>query len=247
VARCFRRFQKSKWKLNRSALLLAAALPQIALILAQPAGAQVANTNAQQPIETVTVIGTTPIPGIGIDIDKIAGNVQTVTASDLTREGSASATSALNDQLGSVSINDNLDDPFQPDILFRGFEASPVLGTPEGLAVYQNGVRINEAFGDSLNWDLITDMAVDRITVVSANPVYGLNALGGAVIVSMKNGFTSDGSEIEASVGSWGQRASRRNMAAATGRSDSTSPGDCCRKPAGASSPPIRSNSSMRI
>jgi iron complex outermembrane receptor protein len=187
--------------------MLAAALPQIALILAQPAIAQVASTSAQQPIETVTVIGTTPIPGIGIDIDKIAGNVQTVTASDLTREGSASATSALNDQLGSVSINDNLDDPFQPDILFRGFEASPVLGTPEGLAVYQNGVRINEAFGDSLNWDLIADMAVDRITVVSANPVYGLNALGGAVIVSMKNGFTSDGSEIEASVGSWGQRS----------------------------------------
>jgi len=187
--------------------MLVAALPQIALILAQPAIAQVASTSAQQPIETVTVIGTTPIPGIGIDIDKIAGNVQTVTASDLTREGSASATSALNDQLGSVSINDNLDDPFQPDILFRGFEASPVLGTPEGLAVYQNGVRINEAFGDSLNWDLITDMAVDRITVVSANPVYGLNALGGAVIVSMKNGFTSDGSEIEASGGSWGQRS----------------------------------------
>ncbi|MGD0866289.1 MAG: TonB-dependent receptor [Rhizomicrobium sp.] len=207
VARCFRRFKKSKWKLNRSAPMLAAALPQIALILAQPAIAQVASTSAQQPIETVTVIGTTPIPGIGIDIDKIAGNVQTVTASDLTREGSASATSALNDQLGSVSINDNLDDPFQPDILFRGFEASPVLGTPEGLAVYQNGVRINEAFGDSLNWDLIADMAVDRITVVSANPVYGLNALGGAVIVSMKNGFTSDGSEIEASVGSWGQRS----------------------------------------
>ena len=187
--------------------MLVAALPQIALILAQPAIAQVASTSAQQPIETVTVIGTTPIPGICIDIDKIAGNVQTVTASDLTREGSASATSALNDQLGSVSINDNLDDPFQPDILFRGFEASPVLGTPEGLAVYQNGVRINEAFGDSLNWDLITDMAVDRITVVSANPVYGLNALGGAVIVSMKNGFTSDGSEIEASGGSWGQRS----------------------------------------
>jgi len=180
---------------------------QLALLVAQPAGAQVGNPSAQQAIETVTVIGTTPLPGTGIDIDKIAGNVQTVTAADITREGSASASSALNDQLGSVNINDNLDDPFQPDILFRGFEASPVLGTPEGLAVYQNGVRINEAFGDSLNWDLITDMAVDRITVVSANPVFGLNALGGAVIVSMKNGFTADGSEIEASGGSWGQRS----------------------------------------
>lgn len=170
---------------------------------ATAANAQVAS---QSSIETVTVIGTTPLPGTGIDIDKVPGNVQTVTAADLTREGSASATAALNDELGSININDNLDDPFQPDILFRGFEASPVLGTPEGLAVYQNGVRINEAFGDALNWDLITDIAVDRVTVVSANPVYGLNALGGAVIVNMKNGFTADGGEIEGSGGSWGQR-----------------------------------------
>jgi iron complex outermembrane receptor protein len=171
--------------------------------LATAATAQVAN---QASIETVTVVGTTPLPGTGIDIDKVPGNVQTVTAADLTYEGSASATSALNDELGSININDNLDDPFQPDILFRGFEASPVLGTPEGLAVYQNGVRINEAFGDALNWDLIADIAVDRVTVVSANPVYGLNALGGAIIVNMKDGFTTDGGEIEGSGGSWGQR-----------------------------------------
>jgi iron complex outermembrane receptor protein len=176
----------------------------LALVAAQPAIAQV---SPSQPIETVTVIGTTPLTGVGIDIDKIPGNVVTITGEDLTREGSASTISALNDDVGSVNINDDLDDPFQPDILFRGFEASPVLGTPEGLAVYQNGVRINEAFGDSLNWDLITDIAVDRITVVSSNPVYGLNALGGAVVVNMKNGFTFDGDNVEVSGGSWGQRS----------------------------------------
>jgi hypothetical protein len=31
-----------------------------------------------------------------------------------------------------VNINDNLDDPFQPDPLYRGFEASPAHGTPQG-------------------------------------------------------------------------------------------------------------------
>ncbi len=50
--------------------------------------------------------------------------------------------------------------PFQPDFYFRGFDASPVSGTPQGLAVYQNGVRINEAFGDTVNWDLIPTSAV---------------------------------------------------------------------------------------
>ena len=157
-------------------------------------------------METVVVTATTPVPGSGIDADKLPYSVQTLDAADMTREGTASLTTALNDELGSVNINDDLDDPFQPDILYRGFEASPVLGTPEGLAIYQNGVRINEAFGDSLNWDLITPNAIDRVTVVSANPVYGLNALGGAVVINMKNGFDYEGSQLELSGGSWGQR-----------------------------------------
>ena len=161
---------------------------------------------ATNTVQAVTVVAPTPMPGVGVDVDKLPNSIQTLGASSLTREGSASVISALNDQLGSVSINDDLDDPFQPDILFRGFEASPVLGTPEGLAVYQNGVRVNEAFGDDLNWDLFPDVAVDRVTVVSSNPVYGLNALGGAVVIDMKNGFTYQGGEVELSGGSWGQR-----------------------------------------
>lgn len=176
----------------------------VAAVALIPASA-FAQTGAPAP-ETVTVIATSPLPGTGIDVDKLPNVTQTVTGADLQREGIANATGTLNEQLGDVSINDNLDDPFQPDILFRGFEASPVLGTPAGLAVYQNGVRINEGFGDTLNWDFVPDTAVDRIDVVSANPVYGLNALGGAVIVTMKNGFSFDGVQADASGGSWGQR-----------------------------------------
>ncbi|HEY3638171.1 MAG TPA: TonB-dependent receptor [Rhizomicrobium sp.] len=174
-----------------------------------PATAQTATAlpTSSQAVETVVVTGTTPVPGSGIDADKLPYNIQTLNADDMIREGSASVITALNDQLGSVNINDNLDDPFQPNILYRGFEASPVLGTPDGLAVYQNGVRINEAFGDSLNWDLIPPDAIDRVTIVSSNPVYGLNALGGAVVVNMKNGFNHDAAEAELSGGSWIQRS----------------------------------------
>jgi iron complex outermembrane recepter protein len=168
--------------------------------------AHAASATEPPPPEQVTIIATTPLPGTGIDVDKLPSNIQTISAIDLTRDGAASVTTALNSQLGSVSINDDLDDPFQPDILFRGFKASPALGTPEGLAVYQNGVRINEAFGDTLNWDLFPDVAIDRVDIVGSNPVYGLNALGGAVVVNMKNGFTYHGAEAELSGGSWGQR-----------------------------------------
>ena len=153
------------------------------------------------------VVTATAIPGTTIDIDKIPGNVQILTSADLSREGSASLTGALNSNLSSININDDLDDPFQPDILYRGFEASPVLGTPQGLAVYQNGVRINEAFGDTVNWDLFPDIAINQVELVSSSPVYGLNALGGAISVTMKNGFTYQGTDVELSGGSYGNRA----------------------------------------
>ncbi len=164
-------------------------------------------------VSPVTVIGASPLPGAHLDIAKAPYDVQTLTDGDLRRSGAVTAGGALEARLGSVSLNDNLDSPFQPDILYRGFEASPVLGTPQGLAVYQNGVRINEAFGDGVNWDLIPDPAIARIDVVGANPVYGLNALGGAVVVTMKTGFDDPGREVEAEVGAFGRRSASLTLA----------------------------------
>jgi iron complex outermembrane recepter protein len=157
-------------------------------------------------LEEVVVVGVTPVPGFKVDKDKIPGNVQTLNSSDLTRNGAANVLGALDEQLSSVNFNDTLADPFQPEVLVRGFEASPVLGTPQGMAVYQNGVRINEAFGDTVNWDLIPDIAIDRIDVLSATSVFGLNALGGAMSVTMKNGFTYQGFDSTLSGGSFNQR-----------------------------------------
>lgn len=175
-------------------------------------------TAPQNPLDVVVVIATTPLPGATIDADKVPSNVETVRASDLRRDGTPSLTGALNEQLGSVNINDTLADPFQPDIVYRGFEASPVLGTPEGLAVYQNGVRINEAFGDAVNWDLIPDIAISRLDILSANPLYGLNALGGAASITMKDGFNYNGGEVELSGGSFKQRTGTAEFGAHNGQ-----------------------------
>jgi iron complex outermembrane receptor protein len=92
------------------------------------------------------------------------------------------------------------------DLRYRGFAASPLAGTPQGLAVYLNGIRVNEAFGDTVNWDLIPTNAIDRVDFWTNNPVFGLNALGGAVNIQMKNGFTYQGFEAEAQAGSYGRR-----------------------------------------
>ncbi|HEY8163781.1 MAG TPA: Plug domain-containing protein, partial [Methylocystis sp.] len=120
---------------------------------------------------------------------------------------------ALQRQVPGVIINDVAGNPYQPEIDFRGFVASPISGTPQGLAVYQNGIRVNEAWGDSVNWDLIPNVAIDRLTVVTGNPLFGLNALGGAVTLDMKNGFTYQGFEFDGRVGSFARRREQCNTA----------------------------------
>ena len=200
--------------MNRTLLVAVGAVHLLAVTLAHAADSDEDSTG----LATVTIIGTTPVPGAGIDADKIPSNVESVRASDLARGGTASLARALNEQLGSININDTLADPFQPDIFYRGFDASPVLGTPQGLAVYQNGVRINEAFGDAVNWDLIPDIAINQVDIVSANPVYGLNALGGAATITMKDGFNYQGGEVELSGGSFKQHSGTAQFGANNGQ-----------------------------
>lgn len=151
----------------------------------------------------VVIVATSPIPGTAIDASKVPGNIQTLRSQDIARTGQPSLLGAINTQLSSVNVNEDLDDPFQPDILYHGFEASPVVGVSSGLAVYQNGVRVNEPFGDVVNWDLIPDIAIDRLDIIDSNPVYGLNALGGALSVTMKNGFSFTGADADYTFGSF--------------------------------------------
>jgi len=143
-------------------------------------------------------------PG-AVELEKIPYNVQTVPASAFEYSKSPDLLQSLVQALPGVSLGDQTGNQFQLDINYRGFTASPVIGTPQGLAVYQNGVRINEVFGDVVNWDLIPQNAINRLTLVPSNPVYGLNAIGGALSLAMKNGFTYHGVEGEVSGGSYGR------------------------------------------
>ena len=188
-------------------------------VAAPPARADAPGAGATDaPLGGILVLAPTPLPGTALDVARIPGVVQTLVASDIAATGTATLSGALDARLSSVSITDTLDDQFQPDLYYRGFAASPVLGTAQGLAVYQNGVRINEAFGDTVNWDLVPDLAVARVDVVSANPLYGLNALGGAVAITMKNGFDAPGGSAEARGGAFNQRAATLQYGANDGR-----------------------------
>ena len=152
----------------------------------------------------IQVISTSPLGG-SIDRDKVPALVQSITAEDISRSYSQNVTETLFQYLPGVSTSDQQGNSFQTDIRYRGFVASPVPGQPQGLAVYMNGMRINEAFGDTVNFDFIPSNAVARADVQSNNPVFGLNALGGAINFQMKNGFTYHGFEGEFLLGSYGR------------------------------------------
>ena len=95
---------------------------------------------------------------------------------------------------------------FQPDLSFRGFTASPLLGTPQGLSVFQDGVRINEAFADVVHWDLLPQNAIASMQLLpGSNPIFGFNTLGGALALNMKDGFRYGGAGVEAYAGSFGR------------------------------------------
>jgi iron complex outermembrane receptor protein len=175
-------------------------------LLIIPGFAQTAGPPATLP--ELDVISPTPVSGgsaTGLDRDKVPAFLSTVTSQQFEEKKSPAVADAITANVpGAIAISVDGSD-LSPDIYFRGFDTSRISGTAQGLAVYQNGVRINEAFGDSTNLDLIPPIAIDRLDVYTNNPIFGLNALGGAFNFTMKNGFTYQGGEAQIYGGSYGR------------------------------------------
>ncbi|HTR00208.1 MAG TPA: TonB-dependent receptor [Candidatus Acidoferrum sp.] len=163
-------------------------------------------SRAQAPQPELIIV--TPVPGQTVDKDTIAANVQSASSTDLERSHADDLAAFMRRELGSVHVNDTQNNPFQPDINFRGFTASPLLGTAQGLSVYMDGVRLNQPFGDVVSWDLIPRNAIANMALMpGSNPLFGLNTLGGALNVQTKDGVTAPGTSVEATVGEYGRRA----------------------------------------
>ncbi len=160
----------------------------------------------EQRLKEVEVVGTSPLPGIGIEEDKLPYDVQSVNAETLYRSQSLNLTDFMSRNLSGVNINEVQGSPFQADITYRGFRLSGILGSPQGLSVYLDGVRVNEPFGDVINWDMIPEAAINNVTLVpGSNPIYGLNTLGGALAFTTKSGLTAPGTEVKLQAGSFGR------------------------------------------
>jgi outer membrane receptor protein involved in Fe transport len=190
--------------------MLGAALLLPAMVCAQKPedGAQ----EAQTVTPTVEVVAPrlrmiTPLPGVVIDRETASTSVQSVEEKQIEASRSASVTEVLNTRAQSVTVNDYTGNPFRQDVNYRGFSASPLIGTPQGLSVYLDGVRVNEAFGEVVNWDLIPLNAVQRMDIIpGSNPLFGLNTLGGALAISTKSGFSAPRATATVLGGSWNRQ-----------------------------------------
>jgi len=173
--------------------------------------AQLACAQAAEPVTElapVVIVGVTPLPGLGVPKDQVAAPVQTANAASLARSQAADLSSFMNRRLGSVYLNEVQGNPFQPDVNFRGYTASPLLGTQQGLSVYLDGMRLNQPFGDVVSWDLVPKSAIDTITLMpGSNPLFGLNTLGGALSVQTKDGLGHPGTSVQLTLGAHQRRA----------------------------------------
>jgi outer membrane receptor protein involved in Fe transport len=170
------------------------------------AQAELAAPPEQPTLQRVEIIGTTPLAGSGVARDRVPSNVQTAGDQRLQQAQSLNLPDFLSSQLPSVNVNEMQGNPYLVELNYRGFSASPLLGTPQGLSVFQDGVRINEPFGDVVNWDLIPKSALARLTLLpGSNPLFGLNTLGGALSLETKSGDTHPGTELELMGGSFGR------------------------------------------
>ncbi|MGI4848814.1 MAG: TonB-dependent receptor [Janthinobacterium lividum] len=204
-----------------SLLLASAALGTRAGGLADSGADAVASAEGRDTLPAVSAIAATPLPGFDIPLRDVPANVQTIGPGNQQGPQHTGMGDYLEQNFTGINLNAAQGNPYQPDISFRGFTASPLLGLPQGLSVFQDGVRINEPFGDAVNWDLLPSSAIASMLLMpGSNPLYGLNTLGGALALATKDGISHPGSSVQVSGGSFGRRASEFETGGQSGTLD---------------------------
>jgi iron complex outermembrane recepter protein len=160
-----------------------------------------------QTLSAIEIVSTTPTQGNGFERRRVPSAIQSIRAKEMQNSGVSNLTQYLNQQIAGLHLNFASGNPLQPDLNYRGFTASPVLGLPQGLAIFQDGERLNELFGNVVNWDVLPVFALESGDLLpGSNPVFGLNALGGAISLQTKSGFSSPLKTLMIEMGSFGRK-----------------------------------------
>lgn len=156
---------------------------------------------------TINVYSATPLPSLGLPLNIIPANIQIATPKAINAQSGVSLADYMSTNMQSVSVTEMGGNPWQPEVTFRGYSASPLLGMPQGMSTFVDGVRVNEPFGDVTLWDKIPNFAISGMQLIpGSNPMYGLNTLGGAIAIQTKSGRQAQGVGIEAEYGSWNRK-----------------------------------------
>ncbi len=165
------------------------------------------------PIEVVGSIQPAAGPTVG---SGVPARVTTLSAEQVD----AYEPRILSDALKSVagfSTYDDLGSPYKLNLSSRGFYSSPVVGLPQGVAVFLDGVRMNEPEASQVNFDLLPMDHINRIEILSGNgSLLGRNALGGAVNLVTARGTGPTTGTIELSGGSFGAARAEAHVSGLT-------------------------------
>ena len=175
----------------------------IACVLHAPIAFAQAPAAAPTRLEPVEALTPTPLPGSLIDRDELAQATQVVDDAQIRMAQAGNLIGFLSRNITGVNGNEVQGSPFQVDLIFHGYRASPTLGTAQGISVYLDGVRVNEPFGDIISWDMLPEAAISTLAVVpGSSALYGPNTLGGAFSLTTKSGLTDPGIALDLSYGS---------------------------------------------
>ena len=169
------------------------------------------NLNAEESVtlDTIDVYTSSPLPSIGLPRDMVPASIQMVNQKDIAQQSGVSIADFMVNNLQGVTVNEIAGNPFQIELNYHGYNATPVAGNPQGLSVYVDGVRVNEPFSNTVMWDLIPSFSIERMQMIGgSNPIFGLNTLGGALSMQTKSGQTFNKTAIDYSAGSWGRQVS---------------------------------------
>lgn len=159
-----------------------------------------------QQLGEIVVIGVTPLPGLDVPAAQVPLNTQSAQSDDVEHLHGQAFTDLLRNNFQGVNVTDSQVNPWQSNLYFHGFTLSPLLGSPAGISVYVDGVRQNETFAETMNWESIPDFAIrDAALIPSSSPLFGLNTLGASLVMTTKSGFTDPGGSFNVNGGSWGR------------------------------------------
>lgn len=158
---------------------------------------------------TIDVYSSSPLPSIGLPKNMVPANIQTINSNELDAQSGVSIADFMVNNLQGVTVNEIGGNPFQLELNFRGYNATPISGNPQGLSVYIDGIRANQPFSNTVLWDLIPNFSISNMQMVAgSNPVYGLNTLGGAISMQTKSGQNFKKEVVDVSAGSWARNTS---------------------------------------